>query len=367
MHTHARGPRLFHLRRPRPSPASQVYKWWEADALPSGVKWRAMEHPGLTFPAAYVPHGAPLLYAGAPQALSPAAEELASAYATIPADGPQLGTPKTARIFNKNFWEAFAKTLPAGSPITDLAACDFSVRGRDACGRRGRAPPAPHPRARARPSHPAPPYPLAPSPRQLIRRALDERKEARKEASKGAAAKAAAEEKEQTLLRMGYALVDGHLELMGNVNVEPPGLFRGRGEHPRMGALKRRVEPEDITINVGASGVVPVCPLPGHNWKRVVHDPTVTWCVRARVRRREARARASPPSSPLPRPRLSLSQAGLLEGHGHGRAQVRLPGGVVVLQGQVGLCQVREGAQAGQVHRLHPRALREAAQVRRRL
>ena len=64
---------------------------------------------------------------------------------------------------------------------------------------------------------------------------------------------------------------------MGNYSVEPPGLFRGRGDHPKMGHVKLRVMPEDITINIGADAVVPVCPVPGHNWKRVVHDPSVTW------------------------------------------------------------------------------------------
>jgi hypothetical protein len=44
-----------------------------------------------------------------------------------------------------------------------------------------------------------------------------------------------------------------------------------------MGTVKRRVQPEDITLNVGSAGVVPPCPIPGHAWKRVVHDPTVTW------------------------------------------------------------------------------------------
>lgn len=29
------------------------------------------------------------------------------------------------------------------------------------------------------------------------------------------------------------------LSQMGNYNMEPPGLFRGRGEHPRTGALKK--------------------------------------------------------------------------------------------------------------------------------
>ncbi len=38
---------------------------------------------------------------------------------------------------------------------------------------------------------------------------------------------------------------------VGNFRVEPPGLFRGRGEHPRMGQIKRRIFPRDITINIG--------------------------------------------------------------------------------------------------------------------
>ena len=38
---------------------------------------------------------------------------------------------------------------------------------------------------------------------------------------------------------------------VGNFRVEPPGLFRGRGEHPRMGKVKTRIYPRDITINIG--------------------------------------------------------------------------------------------------------------------
>jgi DNA topoisomerase-1 len=33
-------------------------------------------------------------------------------------------------------------------------------------------------------------------------------------------------------------LLDGRKEKVGNFRVEPPGLFRGRGEHPKKGALK---------------------------------------------------------------------------------------------------------------------------------
>lgn len=64
---------------------------------------------------------------------------------------------------------------------------------------------------------------------------------------------------------------------MGNFNLEPPSLFRGRGEHPRTGSIKSRLLPEDVQINCGYDAVVPACPMPGHAWSRVVHDPSVTW------------------------------------------------------------------------------------------
>ena len=47
----------------------------------------------------------------------------------------------------------------------------------------------------------------------------------------------------------GYCMMDGHKEKMGNFKIEPPGLFRGRGDHPKQGCLKRRVQAEDIIIN----------------------------------------------------------------------------------------------------------------------
>jgi DNA topoisomerase-1 len=33
-------------------------------------------------------------------------------------------------------------------------------------------------------------------------------------------------------------MVDGRKEKIGNFRVEPPGLFRGRGDHPKTGMLK---------------------------------------------------------------------------------------------------------------------------------
>lgn len=35
-----------------------------------------------------------------------------------------------------------------------------------------------------------------------------------------------------------HCVLDGRKEKVGNFRVEPPGLFRGRGEHPKKGRLK---------------------------------------------------------------------------------------------------------------------------------
>ncbi|GFY84360.1 DNA topoisomerase 1 beta [Actinidia rufa] len=64
---------------------------------------------------------------------------------------------------------------------------------------------------------------------------------------------------------------------VGNFRVEPPALFRGRGEHPKMGKLKKRIWPSDITINIGKGAPIPECPIPGQRWKEIRHDNTVTW------------------------------------------------------------------------------------------
>ena len=57
----------------------------------------------------------------------------------------------------------------------------------------------------------------------------------------------------------------------------PPGAFRGRGEHPKMGKLKQRVSPEQVMINVSECAPAPRCDVPGRAWGEVRHDPTVQW------------------------------------------------------------------------------------------
>lgn len=84
------------------------------------------------------------------------------------------------------------------------------------------------------------------------------------------------EKNDEIQKEMGFCLIDGHQEKIGNFRIEPPGLFRGRGEHPKMGMLKKRVNPEDVIINCSKDSKIPKAPA-GHRWKEVRHDNKVTW------------------------------------------------------------------------------------------
>ena len=110
----------------------------------------------------------------------------------------------------------------------------------------------------------------------------EEKKKLTKE-EKAAAKKA----KDELEAKYKYCVLDGRKEMVGNFRIEPPGLFRGRGKHPKTGKLKviypphlwakqTRVQPEQITINIGPETKVPD-PPPGHQWAEIKHDNTVTW------------------------------------------------------------------------------------------
>jgi len=147
-----------------------------------------------------------------------------------------LGNPKTAKIFIKNFFTDFRAVLGKKHVIKDFDKCDFGP----------------------------------------IRRHLEEQKIIRK-AITDEERKANKEDRNQILYKFGYAIVDGHIEKVGNYNMEPPGAFRGRGEHPKMGKLKSRVDPEQVSINVSECAAIPKCGVPGHAWSDVRHDPRGQW------------------------------------------------------------------------------------------
>jgi len=83
--------------------------------------------------------------------------------------------------------------------------------------------------------------------------------------------------KDQNAVAKGYAIVDGRLEKMGNFTMEPPGLFRGRGDHPLTGTFKTRTFSNQVTLNMSEDAAVPKCDLPGRHWSGVQSDPGVTW------------------------------------------------------------------------------------------
>ena len=107
--------------------ARKSFKWWEADDLPDGINWRKLEHAGISFAPPYVPHGIPIKYDGSVLHLTQEQEEMASFYAALPDDGPQLGIPKTRVVFQRNFFIDFKATFPTGSVMKKFVKCDFSA------------------------------------------------------------------------------------------------------------------------------------------------------------------------------------------------------------------------------------------------
>lgn len=107
--------------------ARKAYKWWEAPELPDGINWYTLEHAGIKFAPPYVRHNINLLYDGKPVHLNDEQEEIATFYAAIPEDGPQLGNPVTRPVFQKNFFEDFQQVLEPGHPIKSFEKCDFSL------------------------------------------------------------------------------------------------------------------------------------------------------------------------------------------------------------------------------------------------
>jgi DNA topoisomerase I len=59
-----------------------------------------------------------------------------------------------------------------------------------------------------------------------------------KKALSAADKKALKKAKDEAEAKYQTCLLDGRKEKVGNFRIEPPGLFRGRGEHPKKGALK---------------------------------------------------------------------------------------------------------------------------------
>jgi len=213
----------------------KVWKWWEeSEQLPEGVKWRFLEHKGPLFAPDYepLPDHVRFWYDGKTLRLTDETEEAATFY------GRMLDHDYTTKeVFNKNFFKDWRKCMTEREKeiIRDLSKCDFSEIN------------------------------------EHFKKVSEERKNRSKEEKK-----AEKEKNEQIVEEMGFCMMDGHRERIGNFRTEPPSLFRGRGEHPKQGMIKKRIMPEDVIINCSKDSAIPV-PPDGHKWKKVQHDNTVTW------------------------------------------------------------------------------------------
>jgi DNA topoisomerase-1 len=224
--------------------ADEEYRWWDAPKKEDdSIKWETLEHNGVVFPPEYelLPKNVKLRYDGVPVNLHPEAEEIAGFFGAMLNSTHNVENPTFQKNFFNDFVEVVKKTGGAKDKdgnkvqIKEFAKLDF----------------------------------------QNIfdfYHAKNEEKKARP-ASEKKADKAAKDELEKPYI---YCTWDGRKEKVGNFRVEPPGLFRGRGEHPKTGKVKSRVTPEQITINIGENGMVPA-PPEGHKWKKVQHDNKATW------------------------------------------------------------------------------------------
>ncbi|XP_021425409.2 DNA topoisomerase 1 isoform X1 [Oncorhynchus mykiss] len=214
----------------------EKWKWWEEERATDGSKWRFLEHKGPVMAAPYepLPSKVRFFYDGKQMKLGPEAEEVATFFAKM------LDHEYTTKdAFRKNFFKDWRKEMTSEekSKITDLKKCNFNEMGE---------------------------YFKAQS-------------EARKAMTKDDKLKIKVEN-ERLLQEYGFCIMDNHKERIANFRIEPPGLFRGRGDHPKMGMLKRRIRPEDIIINCSKDSKHPK-PPPGTKWKELRHDNKVTWLV----------------------------------------------------------------------------------------
>jgi DNA topoisomerase-1 len=219
------------------------------------IKWNTMEHNGVLFPLKYKPHNLPVLYRDAP---SPASQRCNAHPLHKELDGTEIQiylTPKQeeaatlyakfidtkyikSRVFRRNFWKNWKKILGKNHQIKSLDNCDFKSI-----------------------------YKFIIEQRELKRNLTKEQKELIK------TRKGEQEEKYK------FAIIDNNKVPVSNFRVEPPGIFLGRGCSLRLGKIKRRIYPEDITLNLSKDAPVPALPenMSDHKWGEIIHDQTVEW------------------------------------------------------------------------------------------
>ena len=197
-------------------------------------QWTVFRHNGPYFPSEYEPHKIPILFKNNEIILPPEAEEYATMYAKY------LGTDYIEKSkFNKNFFSDFKTVLP--DRLKDSKIDDFDFIN--------------------------------------IKRYLDKESEKNKNMSKDQKLKIK-KQNEKLEEPYKYCVIDGAQQKVGNYKVEPPGIFLGRGEHPKLGMVKKRIRPEDITLNLDKNAPIPkinIDPTGKMKWGGIINDDSVVW------------------------------------------------------------------------------------------
>ena len=198
------------------------------------VKWKTLSHNGVVFAPQYVPCKIPIIIEGREVVLNAEAEEFLYYYVHSRYD----------KYRNKSFADNFFRDLSAIAKISSskLRAANIDRLKEHA--------------ARVT---------------EDIKKERESMTKEEKERKK--------KEREAIVEKYGFVIVDGEKQAIDNFIVEPPSIFIGRGDHPLAGSIKKRLMPEDVTINISKKSTVPIPIVDGveHKWGSVVHEPTLEW------------------------------------------------------------------------------------------
>jgi DNA topoisomerase-1 len=192
-------------------------------------QWSVLRHNGPLFPPEYIPHKTPVIINNKHIILNPLAEEYASLFAKY------IGTKYIeSNLFKKNFWKDFKPVLNIPN-VNSIDQVDFS----------------------------------------LIKKYLDNEQLQKKNLTK----EQKLDIKEKQLKNEEpymFCIIDGVQQKVGNYKIEPPGIFLGRGSHPKLGRIKKRVRPEDVILNLDKTAPIPKPNVNG-KWQEIIHDNNVIW------------------------------------------------------------------------------------------
>lgn len=197
------------------------------------LQWNNIfRHNGPMFPSEYKKHNIPIKFKDQEVILPLLAEEYATMFAKY------INTPYNENSkFRKNFFIDFKKVLPNELSNSNIDDFDFT----------------------------------------LINNHINKINEINKTKTKEEKQRGK-EFREEMEKPYKYILIDNINQKVGNYKIEPPGIFLGRGNHPKIGRIKKRIFPKDITLNLDKDADIPKINLSGeHRWKEIIHDKTVVW------------------------------------------------------------------------------------------